>query len=263
MIEIGASTANFYPDLTENALDTLLDLGFRTLEVFINTESELEPHYIQRMRERTDAAGARILSLHPYISGNEPFLLYSAYKRRFEDGKKLYARFFETAAILGAQYVVMHGDRLESVLPQEEAIDRFEELYDLGRTYGVILAQENVVRFRSSDNAYLRAMRDRLREKAHFVLDLKQALRSGHTLDAVMEAMGKHIVHVHVSDHNAAQDCLPPGLGDTDFGHLIDTLNTRQYNGALIVELYRQNFEKPQDLVESRRFLEKIKRRRM
>ena len=47
MIEIGASTANFYPDLTENALDTLLDLGFRTLEVFINTESELEPHYIQ------------------------------------------------------------------------------------------------------------------------------------------------------------------------------------------------------------------------
>lgn len=98
MIEIGASTANFYPDLTENALNTLLDLGFHTLEVFINTESELDPRYIQRMREQTDAAGARILSLHPYISGNEPFLLYSAYKRRFEDGKKLYARFFETAA---------------------------------------------------------------------------------------------------------------------------------------------------------------------
>ena len=84
----------------------------------------------------------------------------------------------------------MHGDRQDSVLPMEESISRFEELYDCGVRYGVRLAQENVVRFRSSDNAYLRAMRDRLGEKAHFVLDLKQAVRCGHTLDDVIEAMG-------------------------------------------------------------------------
>ncbi len=258
MIEIGASTANFYPDLTEDALDKLLELGFRALEVFINTESEIESDYIQNMRERVDAAGARILSLHPYTSGNEPFLLYSAYRRRFEDGKKLYARFFKAAAALGARYVVMHGDRLESVLPAEESIGRFEELYDLGRQFGVILAQENVVRFRSSDNAYLRAMRNQLGDKAHFVLDLKQALRSGHTVDTVTEAMGEHIVHVHVSDHDAGRDCLPPGCGETDFRHLIDILNTRRFDGALVVELYRQNFENPQDLVASRRFLESV-----
>ena len=42
---------------------------------------------------KADAAGARIVSLHPYSSGYEPFLLYSAYARRFEDGKALYTRF--------------------------------------------------------------------------------------------------------------------------------------------------------------------------
>ncbi len=71
---------------------------------------------------KADAAGARIVSLHPYSSGYEPFLLYSAYARRFEDGKALYTRFFEAAAELGASIVVMHGDRQDSVLPMEESI---------------------------------------------------------------------------------------------------------------------------------------------
>ena len=168
----------------------------------------------------------------------------------------MYTRFFEAAAELGASIVVMHGDRQDSVLPMEESISRFEELYDCGVRYGVRLAQENVVRFRSSDNAYLRAMRDRLGEKAHFVLDLKQAVRCGHTLDDVIGAMGEHIAHVHVSDHDAEGDCLPPGRGETDFQRLISRLREQRFHGTMVVELYRGNFEKAQDLVDSRLFLE-------
>ena len=256
MIRIGASTANFYPEPTEKALDHVLSCGFRTLEVFVNTESELSPRFTHMLRQKADAAGARIVSLHPYSSGYEPFLLYSAYARRFEDGKALYTRFFEAAAELGASIVVMHGDRQDSVLPMEESISRFEELYDCGVRYGVRLAQENVVRFRSSDNAYLRAMRDRLGEKAHFVLDLKQAVRCGHTLDDVIGAMGEHIAHVHVSDHDAERDCLPPGRGETNFQRLISRLREQRFHGTMVVELYRGNFEKAQDLVDSRLFLE-------
>ena len=257
MIEIGASTANFYPELTENALEALLACGFRTLEVFINTESELNSEFIRDLRRKAVAAGARIVSLHPYSAGNEPFLLYSAYRRRFEDGKTLYNRFFEAAAELGASIVVMHGDRLDSPLSVEESLSRYEELYDCGMQYGVRLAQENVVRFRSSDNAYLRAMRDRLDSKAHFVLDLKQAFRCGHALKDVMDAMEGHIVHVHVSDHNAQQDCMPPGLGNTDFKRISSHLEEQHFQGAWIVELYRNNFQCAQDLTECRYFLEK------
>ena len=38
---IGISTACLYPLETENALDRLLQLGFRRFEVFLNSFSEL------------------------------------------------------------------------------------------------------------------------------------------------------------------------------------------------------------------------------
>lgn len=136
-MRIGASTANLYPALTEKALDTLLTLGFREVEVFLNTESEAEPDYLRQLRRAADRAGARIRSLHPYISGTEPYLLFSAYDRRLQDGLKIYAKLFRAAQLLGAELVVMHGDKLGGILPVEESVARFERLYDLGRTYGV------------------------------------------------------------------------------------------------------------------------------
>ena len=51
---IGASTSNLYPALTEEALDRLLKLGFRELEVFVNTESELDPAFIAMLREKAE-----------------------------------------------------------------------------------------------------------------------------------------------------------------------------------------------------------------
>ena len=43
MIDIGASTANLYPEVTEESLQQLLKAGFRRIEVFLNTESEIDP----------------------------------------------------------------------------------------------------------------------------------------------------------------------------------------------------------------------------
>lgn len=102
------------------------------------------------------------------------------------------------------------GDKAEGVLPVEESIARFEGVSDLGRTYGVTLAQENVVRFRASDNAYIAAMRRQLGPKAAFVFDLKQCRRCGHRPEDVVAAMGSALVHVHISDNDARRDCLPP-----------------------------------------------------
>ena len=68
-MHIGASTANLYPMNTEDALDALLRLGFRELEVFVNTESEIAPSFLRQLKESIQAAGARVVSLHPYISG--------------------------------------------------------------------------------------------------------------------------------------------------------------------------------------------------
>ena len=94
----GASTANLYPDLTEHCLEQLLQLGFRQIEVFLNTESETAPAFLQAMKDRADAAGASFTSVHPYLSGSEPYLLFSQYERRFRDGLEMYKPLFEAAA---------------------------------------------------------------------------------------------------------------------------------------------------------------------
>lgn len=257
-MNIGASTSNLYPMLTEDALACLLKLGFDSIEIFINTESEAEPAYSRSLRRQAEAAGAVIHSLHPYVSGTEPYLLFSAYERRFRDGLKIYERIFQSAAEMGASFVVMHGDKANGILPVEESIGRFETLYDLGRQHGVTLAQENVFRFRSSDNAYLRAMRKQLGDKAHFVLDFKQCVRCGYTVEDVMEAMGPHIVHVHVSDQDEVHDCLLPGHGRLDYAALFHRLKSYGFDGTLMLELYRCNFQIPEDLADGRRKLEEF-----
>lgn len=253
---IGGSTANLYPALTEDALDSLLGMGFQNLEVFVNTESEITPSYVRMLRSRADASGARILAMHPFLSGIEPYLLFSAYERRYRDGLQIYERLFEAAAGLGAGLVVMHGDKAAGVLPVEESIARFEGVYDLGRRYGVTLALENVVRFRGSDNAYLAAMRRQLGEKAHFVFDIKQCRRCGHKPTEVLEAMGNAVAHVHISDGDSQHDCLLPGAGSEDFQGLLTLLRHRGFDGAVMLELYRSNFGREDELAAGKQFLE-------
>lgn len=253
---VGASTSNLYPMVTEKALDGILSLGFSYVEVFLNTESEAEPAFVRELRHRADYAGARIVSVHPYISGAEPYLLFSAYERRFQDGLAIYRKLFSAAQALGARYVVMHGDKAGGVLPEEQSIARFEQIYDLGQAYGVTLLQENVVRFRSSDNAYLRAMRRQLGDKAGFVFDLKQCIRSGHAAREVIDAMGPALRHVHISDQDAAHDCLMPGQGTNDYTALFRTLSGYGFNGTVMLELYRANFGRIEELQDGRRVLE-------
>ena len=254
-MNIGASTSNFYPLPTEQALDVLLSAGFRSTEVFFNASSELDPSFVSDLRRRLDAADATAVAIHPYTSFMEPYFLFSVYERRAQDMLEEYKREFEAAAILGAKYLILHGDREHGPLSVEQSLERYEQLYDLGITFGVRVAQENVVRYRSANLSYLQAMRKTLKDKAAFVLDVKQCVRCSLPIEQVAEAMGDAIVHVHVSDHDGARDCLPPGTGTFDYLRLFSLLRDRQYDGSLMLELYRAGFHDEQDLLAAATFL--------
>ena len=58
---------------------------------------------------------------------------------------------------------------------------------------------------------FLLEMRDALGKQARFVLDIKQAVRSGEDPFAMLRGLNSHIVHVHISDHGEYGDCLPLG----------------------------------------------------
>ena len=139
MMRLGISTACLYPMVTEEALDRLLERGFRLFEIFFNTVSELEPGYVEGLRRRLDKAGAEVVSIHPFTSAFEVMLLFSDYPRRTEDGLAFYRRYFETAQRLGTKFLVLHGQRnyQKGRITEEEYLERYWRLYRLGQEYGI------------------------------------------------------------------------------------------------------------------------------
>ncbi|MBR5134734.1 MAG: sugar phosphate isomerase/epimerase [Clostridia bacterium] len=257
-MQIGISTANLYPMTIEDALSSLRGKGAEVTEVFLNTTSEATPAFAKLLKERADDIGVSIRSLHSYTSCFEPYMLFSQYERRFLDGLDVFSPIFESAAVAGADYVILHGDRDPGHLTAEESIARFEALYDRGQTFGVTLLQENVVRFRASSPAFVRQMRAALGEKAQFTLDFKQCRRSGVPVEEMIDAMRGAIRHVHISDATAEHDCLMPGAGDVDFVTPLRALKSDGFDGALIIELYRHNFDQIDELASGTAFLRQL-----
>lgn len=255
---LGISTACLYPMVLEDSLQTLIDLGFREFEIFINTYSEMEPEFLNLLEKKLKPCGCRVKSLHPFTSGFESYLLFSNYERRFQDGVSFYRKYFEMAQRLEAEILVIHGDRSfeKSGLNDQEYYDRFRILSRVAREYGVTLAQENVNAFRSQDCEFIRNMREYLKEDASFVLDVKQAVRSGRDPYEMCEAMGENLVHVHINDNKPGHDCLLPGRGIMDYTRLLNILKENHYSGDFIIEVYRKNFIQLFELTDAYRFLQ-------
>ena len=213
-MKFGISTASFYPQLTETTVRSLGERGVELTEVFVNTISELEPDYLRELRRLADGYGLRIGSLHPFTCAFEPFMLFTHYDRRLKDGLEMHRRYFEAMNLLGAGIFVFHGDKWrgpsgKSVTSDEEYFERFAMLRDLGRTFGVTVAQENVERCRSRSVPFLKEMIRFLDGDVALVFDNKQALRSGVDYRDYLRELGRHVVHVHISDNGKRETaCL-------------------------------------------------------
>jgi len=240
----GISTACLYPMQLEEALPTLISLDFHLFEVFINTFSELSPEFVSGLKQIIEDSGSIVKSIHPFTSGFESFLLFSEYERRFKDGLEFYKKYFQTANLLGAQILVLHGQRNDKHSPITEStyFEHYARLFSLGKTFGITVAQENVNLFRSDDPAFILRMRKYLNSECAFVLDIKQAVRAGENPYAMCAAMGEQIVHVHINDNRIGSDCLLPGCGTMNFDFLQHQLCGFGYTGDLIIEVYRRSF---------------------
>jgi sugar phosphate isomerase/epimerase len=256
----GISTACLYPMQLEEALPTLTALNFRLFEVFINTFSELSPEYVNSLKRIIDDSGSTVKSIHPFTSGFESFLLFSEYERRFEDGLEFYKKYFETANRLGAQIVVLHGQRSDkhSPITEQSYFEHYARLFSLGKTFGITVAQENVNLFRSDDPAFIVRMRKCLNSNCAFVLDIKQAVRAGEDPFAMCAAMGEQIVHVHINDNRIGSDCLLPGCGTMNFDLLRRQLRGFGYTGDLIIEVYRRSFNDLQELENAKQVVDAL-----
>lgn len=257
-MDIGVSSACFYPSETRTALERVGKLGARCTEVFFNSVSELDLKYVKEIRNIADYHGIKIASVHPFTSFAESFFLFSNYESRFPDTLDFYKRYFEAAETLGAEVFVLHGARPKKAAPDEQCFERIGKMAEEGKRFGVKIAQENVVDFCSQSVDYLRRMRGFLKEDFNMVLDLKQAKLSGLNAFSLLDEFGENIVHLHLSDQNGEQSCLPPGEGDFDFGKMFNILQKGNYVGSAVIELYSQNYKRDEQIRNSMDFLAKL-----
>ena len=259
-MNIGASTACLFPSKTEKSFADLAELGFDCIEIFFNAFNELDGEVFDEIKSIQTRYKIKVPSLHPFTSFAESVLFFSPYRRRLYDGLELYKQYFDAANRLGADILVIHGCKEEYEIDPDDYIERFGELVCLGERYGVRVAQENVVKYMSQNKDFLLKMQKNLGSKFHMVFDIKQAVRSGYNPFEIVDCLGKSFVHLHLNDNDMSRnlDCMLPGEGKFDFEQLFKKLDGISYNGNAVIELYRANFDKPEDLKQGKMFLENI-----
>lgn len=258
-MKFGASTACYYPLETEKALQRVIDGGFQSTEIFFNTSTELRETFLHQLADIANGQ-TEIRSIHPFSSFAETTCLFGNYERRVEDTLEFYKRYMNACNILGASVLVLHGAiiKAKTIVSFETYIERFHRLCEIGKTFGVTVAQENVVNHFSESPDFLIRMKKELGDDFKMVFDIKQAVRAGVDPFCFVNEFARDIVHIHISDHNGEQDCIPPGKGNFDFKRLVGEMDKAHYAGHYEIEIYSEQYQVFDELRESRLFLSKI-----
>lgn len=250
-MNLGVSTACFYPLETELSLEEISKAGVKNTEIFFNALCELKQSFVDMLLDIKEEYGINVVSLHPTMSLAESFMIFSAYDRRYREAEEQYKRYSEIAAQMGAEYIIMHGGKPNGILTDEEYCERYMRLNEATLKNGVRILQENVVRFRAGDIEFMRSMKNILGNDAAFCVDIKQALRCGYDPFDLITEFSDNIKHFHISDHSTASDCLLPLNGGFEFEKFFKLLNKTGFNGSCIIEVYRDSYKEYKDVFES------------
>lgn len=258
-MKFGASTSCYYPLETEKALQKIVDDGFESTEIFFNTSTELSNDFVLNLADIAKGK-TEVRSVHPFSSFAETTCLFGNYERRAADTLEYYKKYMNACNILGSSILVIHGAMIRAKTPVsfDTYVERFQRLSEIGKSFGVTVAQENVFRHFSESPEFLARMKDCLKSDFKMVFDIKQAVRAGFDPFQFVQNFAEDIVHVHISDHNPIHDCMPPGTGNFDFKRLVQSMDDARYAGHYEIEIYSEEYEVSRVLRKSKDFLGKM-----
>lgn len=260
-MDIGISSACFYPDIyLENSVGLMKELGFNMGELFLNTPSEFNDDFIDILIEEKEKNKFTINSVHGFSTFYEPFL-FDNYDRRSKDMMKYFKQICKAGKRLGAKSYTFHGMRKVDLryFNMNKVVEVYNQLIYTASEIGIKLAQENVSWCMSSNLSFLSSLQEKCRYPLYFTLDIKQAYKAGIDIDEYIKIMSKNIVNLHLNDNDKENVCLLPGQGDVNFKYIFSKLESLGYKGGGIIEVYRDNYTKCNELSKSRELLEEIK----
>ena len=258
----GVSTASlFLRRNNEEALPLLHNLGIKTAEVFLTSFSEYGAAFAKTLKEAS--SGVEAFSAHVLNTQYEP-QLFAVHPRVKADAYYWLDEALKGMKILGAKRYTFHGTarvKLASRSGEQDnfpaMIKGFEELCERAQRYGVTVCLENVEWSTYNRLGVFEKISSAVPSLLG-VLDVKQARISGYPYEKYLAEMGEKLSHVHVSDFDERGKMRLPGKGAFDFETLVDRLKDVGFDGPLIVEAYKDDYEKEEELKTACEFLNEI-----
>lgn len=256
---IGLSSAAFYGRLeTHEAAAHLSGFPLDCCEIFLESFREYREDF--GVRVRRELGNLPCVSIHCKGTQFEPDL-FGASRHQQEDALAILEGALAAARALGARYYVFHGPGTlhHDMHPLKigRLADRLPPILALCQAYGVTFLWENVSWCTLKTPAHVNALAEAF-PALGFVLDLKQAMRSGQDPFALLQAMGNRVHHIHVMDWTAEGRLCLPGEGCFDFPRLKNTLDALHYTGSIILEPYADNAVDEAALKRSLIFLHRL-----
>ena len=254
----------------EEAARLCREAGFEYVDCHVNFTENPEYLKIARdLRSAYDRVGVRVHQIHM------PLFRF----RKDEDSVALFRanapRAMECAAILGAEFAVVHADEYRIKSPDEWDAEKVFEItadymapvVELGRKYGILPAVENLYedhlnvpencrsRF-SGETEEIIALADAFNGGMGICWDFGHGqVAAGEKMPDELRKVGKRLVTTHIHDNHSGRDLhLPPFFGKVEWEKVMPYLGSIGYDGPLSLELLRSSF--PDGLIaEILRFL--------
>ena len=255
----GISTASLFGRFhTEDGLEFLSKNGVQTAEVFLESYSEYTKKFGKKLNKVKGQTSVH--SIHTLTTQFEP-QLYSLNDRAMADSFCLLEDTLKCAKEMGAKYYTFHGvarlKRTPITINFERVAKYTQKIIDLCGKYGVSLAYENVHWAYYNYVGFFNELRSRT-YGLKGTLDIKQARQSNVDYRDLITEMGKDIVTVHLSDINEQGKMCLPGKGTTDFNELFSRLKDVGFDGALLLEVYQNDFTDVKELFNSLDYINDI-----
>ena len=258
-MKLGISTASLFVRFTtEDALKFLSDNKIDVAEIFLESYCEYNKDFgklLSSVKGNVD-----IHSIHTLTTQFEP-QLYSINERAQRDSFNLLEGTMQCAKEVGAKYFTFHGVARLKKTPFTIDYDRVgkitQRIIDVTERYGVGLAYENVHWCYYNYIGFFNEIKKRV-PTLKGTLDIKQARLSNLDYTDFINEMGKDIVTVHLSDVLDTGKMVLPGKGKTDFYDLFSKLRDVGFDGSMLLEVYKNDFNELSELFESLDFLKNI-----